>query len=82
MKNIDFPARKVHIGCDSLATQHARCHKNITLRGGQAVPTPRRTLASIKLVENKLRARGRPSTMVTAGETLPLVCCILAFGAS
>ena len=39
MKNLCFSVEILHIVCGSLATQHARWHKSITLRGGQAVPT-------------------------------------------
>ena len=39
IRNLSFPVRNLHIVCGSLATQHARWHKNISLRGGQAVPT-------------------------------------------
>ena len=32
MRNINFPIRNSYIVCGSLATQHARWHKNITLQ--------------------------------------------------
>ena len=44
IKNLEFSVEIFDIICGSLATQHARWHKSITLRGGQAVPTSHITL--------------------------------------